>query len=89
MPQLFLYAVAVTAAIVSCLFLVVLLRSVFAGSGRITEYRRRRYGLKAWWQGAVPRTHPGTTAHEFEGIKILAHGNKIVDAKRTRAPAKD
>ena len=77
-PSLFLAFIAIVLTLV-------LMRNL-SGSSKITEYRRRRYGLSAWWNGNVPRTHTGTAAHEYEGIEILADGKKTVHARQTRAP---
>lgn len=84
----------IAATIVAVLFgfLAVILAAAFwsamrSGKQEIARLRRKRYGLRTWASGSLPRTAMGATMHELEGIELLAENGKLVHARQTRAPS--
>lgn len=84
----------IAATIIAVLFgfLSVILATVFVSafrSGRqdVARLRRKRYGLRTWAAGGLPRTTSGATMHELEGIELKAQGGKLVHVRQTRAPS--
>ena len=84
----------IAATIIAVLFgfLAVILATVFVSAFRsgkqdIARLRRKRYGLRTWAAGGLPRTTSGATMHELEGIELKAQGGKLVHVRQTRAPS--
>jgi hypothetical protein len=73
-------------------FLAVVLSTAFVaamrnGSKEIGQLRRKQYNFEAWAAGSLPKTTPGATMHELEGIELKAEGGKLVHVRQTRAPS--
>lgn len=84
----------IAATIIAVLFgfLAVVLSTAFVtamrnGSKEIAQLRRKRYNFQTWAAGSLPKTAPGATMHELEGIELKAESGKLVHVRQTRAPS--
>lgn len=70
----------------SVIVIIVTYRVIVAGPSRVSQLRRKRYGLTAWFSGGLPKTGIGTTVHELEGVEMKACRGRLVAVRQTRAP---
>jgi hypothetical protein len=78
--------VATLLGFASVIVIIVTFRVIVAGPSRVSQLRRKRYGLAAWFSGGLPKTGIGTTVHELEGIEMKARNGRLVAVRQTRAP---
>jgi hypothetical protein len=71
-------------------FLAVVLATVFvsvlrAGPSEVAYLRRKDYGFRPWFAGALPKTSRGATMRELEGVELKAEKGRLSHARPTRA----
>jgi len=81
-----LYALVSTlAACVAVFVAVAFVRVLRAGPTKVSYLRRKRYGMRAWATGGLPKTTTGTTVHELEGIELKSKNGQLTFVRQTRA----
>lgn len=81
-----LYALVSTLAACAAVFVsAAFYRVLRAGPRKVSYLRRKRYGLRAWATGGLPKTTTGTTVHELEGLELKTRGGRLAFVRQTRA----
>lgn len=85
MTEILFALVSTLVACVAVFMSVAFYRVLRAGPRKVSYLRRKRYGLRAWATGALPKTTNGTTVHELEGLELKSRGGRLQFVRQTRA----